>query len=197
MTRFTSAFAWTIPNILSLIRLVLAGSLPVVAWFDRPKLFFILLFTALFTDAVDGWIARALSQTSQLGTRLDSWSDLVLSFSVPLSVWWLFPDLVRLEGIYFLTLIVSYLIPTLVALVKYRRIPSYHTRIAKVAGVLTGITGLLLLLGGPALPFHLVVFLVVVEALEETAITFVLPTLTGNVASFSAALKITRPGSQE
>ena len=61
MSKSVSASIITIPNLLSLIRLGLALGLPLVAWFDQPNLFFIFLFVALFTDAIDGWIARTLS----------------------------------------------------------------------------------------------------------------------------------------
>ena len=197
MSKSAALSAINFPNVLSLIRLGLALGLPVVAGMDRADLFFGMLFVALFTDAIDGWIARRLSQTSQLGIRMDSWSDLVLCFTVLLGVWLLFPELVRHEGIYVLILLVSYIIPTVVALVKYRRIPSYHTRIAKIAGVLTAVTGLILLLRGPSLPFRLVVLLVVIEAIEESAITVVLPQLTGNVPSLAEAYKIRSRDSAE
>jgi CDP-diacylglycerol--glycerol-3-phosphate 3-phosphatidyltransferase len=104
---------FTVPNLLSIIRLGLALSLPLIAWYGKTGLFFMALVTALLTDAVDGWIARRFSQASPLGTKLDSWSDLTLSFTVPLSVWWLFPKVIYREIVFVGILIGSYITPTI------------------------------------------------------------------------------------
>ncbi|HAM53027.1 MAG TPA: hypothetical protein DCP92_20870 [Nitrospiraceae bacterium] len=84
----------TVPNILSIARLGVAFTLPVLAWRGEATLFLVCLILALLSDAADGWIARVLSQTSILGTKLDSWADLALSLAVPICVWRLWPSLV-------------------------------------------------------------------------------------------------------
>jgi CDP-diacylglycerol--glycerol-3-phosphate 3-phosphatidyltransferase len=182
----------TVPQALSAFRLLSAPVLLFLAYAGRPGLFLALLVAALLSDAVDGWIARRLRQTSELGMQLDSWGDLALCGCVPLGIWWLWPDVVRREAVFVAMILASYAVPTLAALIRYRRLPSYHTYLAKFAACIMGPSALILLLGGSALPFHVAVLVAVIEALEETAITAVLPTWTGNVTGIRHALAIRR-----
>jgi CDP-diacylglycerol--glycerol-3-phosphate 3-phosphatidyltransferase len=152
------------------------------------------LAIALLSDALDGWLARRLVRGSALGTRLDSWADIVLCLSVPLEVWWLWPDLVRRESEFVGVVVACYAAPTLFALLKYRRLPSYHTWMAKLAGVLMGTGGLVFLAGGPAWAFHIAAFAVLIEAIEEMAMTAILPQWRSNVPSFWHALLMARRG---
>ena len=66
---------WTIPNILSLIRL---ASIPLFVWLSVKGHFaaaFFFFVGAALTDALDGWIARRFNQRSRLGTYLDPAAD--------------------------------------------------------------------------------------------------------------------------
>ncbi len=186
----TSVFA--APDLLSGGRLALTPVLVALAWRGMTTAFLLCLAVALLSDALDGWLARRLSGGSDLGTKLDSWADIALCLSVPLGVWWLWPDLVRREAGFVGAVVACYALPALFALLKYRRLPSYHTWMAKVAGVLMGTGGLMLLSGGPAWAFHLAAIAVIVEAIEELAITAILPQRRSNVPSFWHALSMAR-----
>ena len=66
---------WTIPNILSLLRLAL---IPLFVWLSIEGHFaaaFFLFVGAALTDALDGWIARRFDQRSRLGAYLDPAAD--------------------------------------------------------------------------------------------------------------------------
>ncbi len=69
---------WTIPNLLTAIRLVLA---PFVAWrlaeYDVEGAFWLFVFAAV-TDLLDGNLARMLNQKSVLGAWLDPIADKVM-----------------------------------------------------------------------------------------------------------------------
>jgi cardiolipin synthase len=66
---------WTIPNILSLIRLAMLAP-TVWALVTRHNLLaFILFVVSSATDAVDGWVARRLKQESEWGKILDPIAD--------------------------------------------------------------------------------------------------------------------------
>ncbi len=189
-----AASLFTAPNLLSGGRLALTPVLLALAWHGRATVFLSCLAIALLSDALDGWLARRLPGGSNLGTRLDSWADIALCLGVPLGVWWLWPDLVRREAAFVGAVVACYAVPALFALLKYRRLPSYHTRTAKLAGVLMGTGGFVLLAGGPASTFHLAALVVVIEAIEEAAITAILPQQRSNVPSFRHALVIARRG---
>lgn len=189
-----AASTFTAPNLLSGSRLALTPVLFALAWHGEATVFLVCLAGALLSDAVDGWLARRLARKSDLGTRLDSWADIALCLSIPLEVWWLWPDLVLREVEFIGVVVACYVAPTLLALMKYRRLPSYHTWMAKLAGVLMGTGGLVLLAGGPAWAFHLAAFAVFIEAIEEIAVTAILPRWRPNVPSFWHALMIARQG---
>lgn len=66
---------WTIPNILSLLRLAL---IPLFVWLSLEERFvaaFFLFVGAALTDALDGWIARRFDQRSRVGAYLDPGAD--------------------------------------------------------------------------------------------------------------------------
>lgn len=66
---------WTVPNILSLLRL---GVIPLFVWLSIEGQFtaaFFLFVGAALTDALDGWIARRFDQRSRLGAYLDPAAD--------------------------------------------------------------------------------------------------------------------------
>ncbi|MCB4454763.1 CDP-diacylglycerol--glycerol-3-phosphate 3-phosphatidyltransferase [Leisingera sp. McT4-56] len=70
---------WTLPNILTLLRLIAAPGLAVMfLYFTRPYAdwFALLLFvTAAVTDWFDGYLARAWKQETKMGAMLDPIAD--------------------------------------------------------------------------------------------------------------------------
>lgn len=70
---------WTIPNILTVLRLLAAPGVAIMfLFFARPwaDWFALILFvTAAVTDWFDGWIAREWNQESRLGAMLDPIAD--------------------------------------------------------------------------------------------------------------------------
>ena len=173
-----------IPNFLSGLRLVLVPFLFLLAWIGEPNLFLILLCCSLLSDFADGYIARKLDQATELGAILDSWGDFVTYLSVPVCAWWLWPDIIRREVFFVITLVVSLTVPILLGFLKFGRLASYHTWGAKLSAVLMGISGVLLFAGGPAWPLRISTGALVIAQIEEIAITFVLPAWQCNVHSF-------------
>ncbi|WP_111732955.1 CDP-diacylglycerol--glycerol-3-phosphate 3-phosphatidyltransferase [Roseovarius amoyensis] len=70
---------WTVPNVLTMLRLLAAPGLAVMfLYFHRPwaDWFALLLFVgAAVTDWFDGYLARSWKQTTRLGTMLDPIAD--------------------------------------------------------------------------------------------------------------------------
>jgi CDP-diacylglycerol--glycerol-3-phosphate 3-phosphatidyltransferase len=70
---------WTIPNLLSVIRVLAAPCVAIsFAMFDRPeadRIAVIIFIGAAFTDYLDGWLARVLKQESAFGKMLDPIAD--------------------------------------------------------------------------------------------------------------------------
>jgi CDP-diacylglycerol--glycerol-3-phosphate 3-phosphatidyltransferase len=76
---------WTIPNILSMIRIVMI--LPIVDQLKNktPESFFVaflLITIAYFTDFLDGFLARIMKSSSKFGQILDPLGDKLLAVTV-------------------------------------------------------------------------------------------------------------------
>jgi CDP-diacylglycerol--glycerol-3-phosphate 3-phosphatidyltransferase len=69
---------WTVPNVLSLVRLVLSIVLFVAIEQRHDVAAFWLFVVAASTDWIDGWYARRFGQVSRLGRILDPFVDKVI-----------------------------------------------------------------------------------------------------------------------
>jgi len=163
-----------IPNLLSYFRIISAPFLLLAGWFGMPDLFFMLFGLMLLSDVLDGFIARMLDQTSPLGARLDSYGDIVTYLSTPLAAWWLWPDMMKEELYYIIAAIIIYVLPAFFSLAKFGKLASYHTWITKASAVLMS-AGVVVFLGFEnALLFHIAVYFLLIEMVENIAITIIL-----------------------
>jgi predicted Zn-dependent protease/phosphatidylglycerophosphate synthase len=181
---------FTIPNVLSLFRIVAGPILLGLAWKGYREAFTIVFGLALLSDAVDGFLARRLHATTELGARLDSIGDMVITAMLPLSVFWLLPELIREEMPFIVTAMVSYLLPSAVGVLRFGRLTSYHTYGAKFCAVTVGLSLFVTFCGGPFTLFKLLIPLMVLEGLEELAITAVLPAWRADVHTLWHAWRI-------
>jgi CDP-diacylglycerol--glycerol-3-phosphate 3-phosphatidyltransferase len=181
-----------LPNLLSGLRIALVPVLLWLAWSGHPTVFLVLFAFSLSTDLLDGYLARRMRTGSELGAKLDSWGDLATYAVFPLCAWWLFRDQVMSQLLFVIPALIAFVAPTLIGLAKFRRVTSYHTRLAKGVAIAMGL-GLILYLGFDV-PwfFQAAVLFLLVEAIEEIAITAVLPEWRANVPSIFSALQIAR-----
>lgn len=183
-----------IPNILSGFRIAAAPFLLVLAWTGHRWSFLGLLALSLLTDCIDGAVSRKMNATSDLGTRLDSWGDMATYLTVPVGAWWLWPEILKAEAVFVMIAIISYVLPIAAGLVKFRRIPSYHTWSAKSAAVLMSLAIFILFVAEFAWPFRCAAIFQALVACEEILITIRLSELQGNVKSLWHVMRM-RPGS--
>ena len=71
---------FNIPNLLSLYRLLATPVLAYVAYLGEEQLFFYWFLINMFTDALDGFIARKFNMQTKLGAKLDSLADFACIF---------------------------------------------------------------------------------------------------------------------
>jgi CDP-diacylglycerol--glycerol-3-phosphate 3-phosphatidyltransferase len=183
-----------LPNALSGLRLALVPVLLGLAWTGRQEAFLWCFGAALASDVVDGFVARRFSATSEAGARLDSWGDLATYAVLPLCAWWLWPDRVLAKLTLVAIGLVCFAAPTAIGLLKFGRITSYHTYLAKLVANVLGAALVLYVGFGVGWLFDVAVILLVLEAVEEIAITAVLPEARSNVHSLAHALAIARGG---
>ena len=174
----------TIPNLLSILRILIAPLLLVAGLTGQPGLFLFLFILSLVSDGLDGFLARRFHQVSQWGAQLDSWGDLATYLAAPVGVWLLWPTIVYQELIFILLGLGSFLLPILLGFCKFGRLTSYHTWAAKIAAILLGVATPLLLLGGPPYPFRAAIIVFLLAEVEEVAITLRLKRWRTNIPSF-------------
>lgn len=179
-----------LPNLLSVLRLVLSALMVVVAGTAGSRRWFlILLGAALVTDALDGFLARRWRAVSDLGRRLDSWGDYVMTAAAVAGLWLLWPEMVRREWPWFVTAVVGAFAIVVYGFVRWRRVLGYHTWLAKVMVIVLPITVAVLLAEGSAAPFHVAVLLQVLCGAEEMMIAILLPGFSGEMPSLWHALR--------
>ena len=174
----------TIPNLLSGFRLIAAPFLLCIAWFGHHNMFLVLLAISLFTDSIDGFIARRLKVASEIGSKLDSWGDMATYLTLPLCAWWLWPEILRREALYVILVLAAFVSPLIAGFLKYRSLPSYHTWAAKISAVLISVSAFMIFVADISWPFRIAVMVQVLVACEEIAITIRLTKLQSNVRSF-------------
>lgn len=68
----------TLPNLLTLLRILAIPFFAIAVWYGHHWQAFVLFAAAGFTDLLDGFIARAFNQRSDLGAVLDPAADKLL-----------------------------------------------------------------------------------------------------------------------
>jgi len=179
---------YSIPNLLSLLRLALVPVLALTAAQGQANWFLVLLAVSLLSDMLDGYFARKLQQTSELGARLDSWADMLTYAAMILGIYLLWPIIFEQQKIFLLAATLSYILPVMLALSRFGSFPSYHTWGAKLAAVLLAPAFYLLILADNQLFFRAVIVFHAVVAIEEIAITFILKRPRTNVSSIITLL---------
>jgi len=173
-----------IPNLLSLSRIAMAPLLLLSSYFGSELLFYIFFTLMLVSDVLDGYIARKLHQCTKVGSYLDSIGDYITYLSLPFATWWLWPEVIRTEWWYILTAFALFLLPGMIARLKFGEMVAYHTWLTKVTAVVMSAGIIVILFTKDDLLFHLAVYLLVIEAVESLAITFYLERPQQDVKSF-------------
>ena len=183
---------FTIPNALSFSRLGLVVVLLLLAWSGYPNVFLVCFVLSLLTDFFDGFLARRLNQVTRLGSQLDSWADVTTSMVMPICVWMLWRDIIINEAPFIAAAVASYMTPNILGLIRYRHLPSFHTWGAKFCTFAMGVAVVCLLARWSPWPFRILVPFVVLEALEEIVMIFLLPRWHPGVPSLWHGIKIYR-----
>ena len=167
---------WTIPNLLSLYRL-LSFPLGLFLILEEQRWWFVLFLSFnLFTDILDGYIARKFNQMTAIGARLDSWADAgtyVLAF-IGIFV---FERQFLLDHVFGLSLFASlYVLSFVFTLLKFGRLCGLHLYSFKITGYLQGSFILVLFWFGNIEWFYLLMISVgCMACLEQLIIIYLLP----------------------
>ncbi len=184
-----------LPNLVSLIRILMAPVLLYFAFMQQPNWFMGTLLFAVFTDVLDGFLARTLNQITTMGSHLDSWGDFVIYNTMAVCAWILWPDILQREMLYFILIVLSFMLPAIIGFIKFRMFTSYHTWSVKVAVFVTVVSYVLLFTGLVDWPFRVAAVFCLYAGIEEIAITLLVRREYVDVRSFWQALKYNRENS--
>tara|TARA_B100000965_G_scaffold99055_1_gene81078 strand:- start:586 stop:1176 length:591 start_codon:yes stop_codon:yes gene_type:complete len=126
----------TIPNILSISRLILIPAMIIPAYYidsePNARFVFLIMFIIIgITDKLDGTLARYLNQTTALGAKLDTIADMVF---YPLITLWLYRFESGVVGEWWILiylLLALYSFKMITGKIKFGYVPAFHTIGAK------------------------------------------------------------------
>lgn len=177
-----------VPNLLSALRLGGSVVLVVLAHMGLRQVFLGLLIALLLTDWLDGKLAILLKQQTIFGARLDSIADTAMYSALLIGTCYLIPEFITEELAWIVAVALSFCLTSVAGLLKFRRLPSYHTRMAKFSWFLGGLGTIVLFADGSRWPLQIAMASVVLTNLEATAITATLSAWRANVPSLKHAL---------
>jgi len=178
-----------LPNLVSSIRILIAPLLVYLAVQQQEIWYLVALVFSVFTDVLDGFLARTLNQITELGSHLDSWGDFTIYSTMAICAWILWPAIVTREIVFFSIIVASFVIPVIVGLVKFRILTSYHTWSVKAAVAVTIVGYVLLFSGIEPWPFRLAALMCLYAGIEEILITLILKQQQVDVRSILSVLK--------
>lgn len=183
------SWIFTLPNIICMFRL--AGSFVMLGMaIAELRYWFVGLFVVLtLSDWIDGRLARWLHQRSDFGARLDSFADAALYGALLLGTAILCRDIWWSELAWIATAFGSYVLTTAAGLLKYGRVPSYHTWAAKKSQAFVLVAGVSLVLWESVWPLRVAAVVGTLTNIEATLITCILPTWRADVSSLWKVLR--------
>jgi len=181
---------WTIPNILSLYRIIV---FPFVLWLiltGKEGLFAIFISISLVTDFLDGFIARTFKMQTNIGAKLDSWADLgtwILAFvAIGLFKWQQIMPHAAMLYVFAAIMALSYII----VFVKFKGLIGLHTYMFKSTGYMQGAFLIILFIWGfYLLPYYLCLAWGTLATIEEIIIILMLKEPRMNVKGLYWILK--------
>jgi phosphatidylglycerophosphate synthase len=136
---FKSGRAVRVVNLITLYRIVTFPLLVFLAIAGHIDIFKWLLFASFFTDAIDGFIARKYQATSILGAKLDSIGDDLTILAATIGLFITQFDFIKEQAVIFILLFGLFIVQLVFSLIRYGKISTFHTYLAKTAAVITGI----------------------------------------------------------
>lgn len=182
----------TVPNVIATARLL--GLVPLL-WTARAghrEAFFVIMVVLLLTDWADGKLAKLLDQETVFGARLDSVADWFMYAAIGVALWWLEAEVIVSNAWLIAAVGAAWGLSATVSLVRFRRLPSYHNRLAKVSWLVAAVAAVALFLADTAVVIPWAFGLAILTNLEGAVIGAVLPEWRANVTSVIGAWRVRR-----
>lgn len=136
---FRSGARSMLVNILTLYRILVCSLLLILLFNDHPAFKWVML-SAFITDALDGFLARRLKVTSDLGAKLDSLADDILFVVSVISIAYLNIEIIT-QNYYLISIMTFVLITKFISLwVLHKKLVSgMHTYLTKASALFQAI----------------------------------------------------------
>lgn len=143
---------------------------------------------AVLSDIFDGIIARKLAVSTARLRQADSWADICLYLCIALSTWLVFPQVLLDFKIPLLVAIAAQLTLFTISLIKFKKMPSFHTYTAKVWGLMLLVATIGLFGFNYDKALWLAIALCLINSIEEIIMTLLLPEWQCDVLSLFHAM---------
>ena len=181
---------WTIPNILSLYRIVIFPVILYLLLRKNESLFAIFITISLITDILDGLIARVFRMQTRIGAKLDSWADTgtyILAFIAVYLFRW---KEIKSEWIILVVFFTVWILSYVVVLTKFKGLIGLHTYLFKITGYLQGaFIVILFLFGYNVWLFYVCLVAGILACMEEIIIILMIKQPVSNVKGLYWILK--------
>ncbi len=183
---FSAQRFFTAPNLFTLLRLLLVPALVFCVWGKFQSLFLHLSAGSLASDLIDGYLARRLNQSSELGARLDSWADTLTYFVMSYALWVFKPEVFWRLADFIVMASIAFALSTALSWIKFGRYPSYHTFLAKITAAALAPAFYIVMLFEINVYLRIVALLYLLSSLQQIWITLRLRHAESNIVWVTA-----------
>lgn len=175
---------YNIPNALSFYRIVALPFIVYAIITGNREVFILLLSINLISDILDGLIARLFKLETALGAKLDSLADVGTYLMAFLGMIVLEKEFVNKYQIPFAIIIGLWILPQVITLIRFKRLPSFHLWSNKILGYIQGIFIFsYFVFGFSEWYFYFMIICSALAYLEELIIATQIPDLASNLKS--------------
>ncbi|MCD6017757.1 MAG: CDP-alcohol phosphatidyltransferase [Bacteroidetes bacterium] len=183
--------SYKIVNGISIYRIITAPVLAYLAFTRNLDVFKWMLCISFLTDVIDGYLARRFNATSVIGSKLDSIADDLTIVAAIIGVFVFKFQFIVEEIIPLGILLGLFIVQNILAFVRYKKMTSFHTYLAKIAAILQGSFFILLffIIEPIYLLFYTAAIITGLNLIEEIIMILMLPKWEANVKGIYWILK--------
>lgn len=181
-----------LPNLMSGLRIALMPAVLAVAIAGSRVWFGALMALSLLTDGLDGYFARRFNAFTDFGRKLDSFADYLTMLVGLGGIAVLWPEIVRRELVWVASGLAAFFAVLVYGFVRLGRAPCYHTWLSKFGALGCAVSMIPLLMEWSAVPFHVMIVVMILAGLEEMVIAVLVPSHVGEMASVWHAWRLRR-----
>lgn len=179
-----------IPNALSFYRIL---SFPLVLYLavtNKEQLFVIFLMINLFTDVLDGFIARNFNMQTEFGARLDSIADVGTYILAIVGIFVFKATEFAPHLLSFYIFILMLFASKIFSLFKFKRVPHLHLYSSKIGGYIQGsFFFILFLFNFYTVFYYIMIIWAIASVLEQIAILLISSEMKSNVKGLYWVIK--------